>query len=168
MGHHTPLFDAHVNAGARMVDFGGWEMPLHYGSQIEEHHAVRSAAGVFDVSHMTIVDVAGDGAQPYLRYLLANDVTRLRNEGAVASALRSEYMPLLRNARIGGIVVLWIRIDEKGNVVAHRIKDSSGHPLLDQAALRVVDRMRFTPASYEGARVAVWIDVPVVFDPRDW
>jgi aminomethyltransferase len=81
MGHHTPLFDAHVNAGARMVDFGGWEMPLHYGSQIEEHHAVRSAAGVFDVSHMTIVDVAGDGAQPYLRYLLANDVTRLRNEG---------------------------------------------------------------------------------------
>ena len=57
----TPLFDTHVASGARMVDFGGWEMPLHYGSQIEEHKAVRGSAGMFDVSHMTIIDLDGAG-----------------------------------------------------------------------------------------------------------
>ena len=57
-----------------MVDFGGWDMPINYGSQIEEHHAVRQNAGVFDVSHMTVVDIAGAGARDYLRQLLANDV----------------------------------------------------------------------------------------------
>ncbi len=81
MGMRTPLYDAHVAAGARIVDFGGWDMPLHYGSQIEEHHAVRRHAGVFDVSHMTIVDVAGEGARDYLRVLLANDVARLTEPG---------------------------------------------------------------------------------------
>ncbi len=80
-GLKTPLFDAHVAAGARMVDFGGWDMPLHYGSQKEEHHAVRENAGVFDVSHMTIVDLNGDRAQDLLRYLLANDVARLTEPG---------------------------------------------------------------------------------------
>ena len=55
----TPLNAAHRAAGARMVDFGGWDMPVNYGSQIEEHHAVRKEAGLFDVSHMQAVDVAG-------------------------------------------------------------------------------------------------------------
>ena len=63
MGSRTPLYAEHVSADARIVDFGGWDMPLHYGSQLEEHHAVRSAAGVFDVSHMTIVDLAGQGTR---------------------------------------------------------------------------------------------------------
>ena len=80
-GQKTPLYDAHVAAGARMVDFGGWDMPLHYGSQKEEHHAVRNEAGVFDVSHMTIVDIEGDRAQEFLRHLLANDVARLTDSG---------------------------------------------------------------------------------------
>ena len=75
----TPLADAHRALGARMVDFAGWEMPLHYGSQIEEHRAVRSAAGVFDVSHMLALDVEGVGAQPFLRRVLANDVARLKH-----------------------------------------------------------------------------------------
>ncbi|HLT90522.1 MAG TPA: glycine cleavage system aminomethyltransferase GcvT [Woeseiaceae bacterium] len=77
MGRKTPLHDDHVAAGARMVDFGGWDMPLHYGSQIEEHHAVRRRAGVFDVSHMGVVDIGGEKARDYLRHLLANDVARL-------------------------------------------------------------------------------------------
>lgn len=64
-----------------MVDFHGWDMPLHYGSQIEEHHTVRQAAGMFDVSHMTIVDVTGSQAKDYLRYLLANDVEKLKDKG---------------------------------------------------------------------------------------
>jgi len=81
MGKRTPLYDAHVEAGARMVDFGGWDMPLHYGSQLEEHHAVRQHAGAFDVSHMTVVDVQGVQATDFLRYLLANDVARLTVAG---------------------------------------------------------------------------------------
>lgn len=74
---HTPLHAVHVGAGARMAPFGGWQLPVAYGSQIEEHHAVRRAAGMFDVSHMTIVDVTGAGARAYLEWLLANDVGKL-------------------------------------------------------------------------------------------
>ena len=81
MSQRTPLYDAHVAAGARMVDFGGWEMPINYGSQIEEHHKVRQAAGMFDVSHMTVVDINGAQARHFLSYLLANDVAKLKSPG---------------------------------------------------------------------------------------
>jgi aminomethyltransferase len=81
MPDKTPLYERHVEAGARTVDFGGWDMPLHYGSQIDEHHAVRNSAGIFDVSHMTVVDIAGQGAKNYLQRLLANDVARLTTPG---------------------------------------------------------------------------------------
>ncbi len=77
----TPLADTHLAAGARMVDFGGWDMPVHYGSQIEEHHQVRQSAGMFDVSHMLNVDVSGPDAKAFLQKLLANDVTRLTQPG---------------------------------------------------------------------------------------
>jgi aminomethyltransferase len=81
MGLKTPLHDVHVLQGAKIVDFGGWDMPLHYGSQIEEHHAVRRDAGMFDVSHMAIVDVRGERSREFLRFLLANDVARLKSLG---------------------------------------------------------------------------------------
>jgi len=81
MGNRTPLFDQHVAQGARMVDFGGWDMPVNYGSQIEEHHKVRQDAGVFDVSHMTVVDIEGPGARGFLRQLLANDIAKLKGPG---------------------------------------------------------------------------------------
>jgi len=81
MGSKTPLHEKHIDAGARIVDFGGWDMPLHYGSQKEEHHAVRQSAGVFEVSHMTIVDLCGDRARDFLRYLVANDVAKLHEYG---------------------------------------------------------------------------------------
>jgi aminomethyltransferase len=77
----TPLNALHRDLGARMVDFGGWEMPLHYGSQIEEHHAVRRAAGMFDVSHMLAIDVRGSGSREFLVYVLANNVERLKAPG---------------------------------------------------------------------------------------
>ena len=77
----TPLYDEHLAAGARMVDFGGWDMPVNYGSQKDEHHAVRRNAGIFDVSHMTIVDLEGSDAQAFLRHLLANDVARVTEPG---------------------------------------------------------------------------------------
>lgn len=77
MGNKTALYATHQAMGGKLVDFGGWDMPLHYGSQIEEHHKVRQSAGMFDVSHMTVVDVAGADAKTYLQYLLANDVAKL-------------------------------------------------------------------------------------------
>ncbi len=77
----TPLNALHRAAGAKMVDFGGWEMPASYGSQIEEHHAVRRDAGMFDVSHMLAIDLRGDGARGLLRYALANNVDKLSVPG---------------------------------------------------------------------------------------
>jgi len=86
----TALNAVHRAAGAKMVDFGGWEMPLSYGSQIEEHHAVRRDAGMFDVSHMLPVDLAGSGARDFLRYALANNVDKLTVSGkALYSCLLS-------------------------------------------------------------------------------
>ncbi len=81
MSNKTILHAKHIEAGAKMVDFYGWEMPINYGSQIEEHHAVRQNAGMFDVSHMTIVDVIGEEAQAYLRKLVNNDVAKLTVAG---------------------------------------------------------------------------------------
>lgn len=87
MGNKTALYATHQAMGGKLVDFGGWDMPLHYGSQIEEHHKVRQAAGMFDVSHMTVVDVTGADAKAYLQYLLANDVAKI--ESTLGKALYS-------------------------------------------------------------------------------
>lgn len=81
MAKCTPLYDKHLEAGAKMVDFGGWDMPLNYGSQIAEHNQVRQDAGMFDVSHMTVVDIKGDNTRDYLRQLVANNVDKLTTKG---------------------------------------------------------------------------------------
>ena len=91
MGQHTPLYDVHVNLKAKMVDFGGWDMPINYGSQIEEHHYVRQDAGMFDVSHMVVVDLTGDKVRDFLRHLLANNIDRLKDQGkALYSCMLNE------------------------------------------------------------------------------
>tara|TARA_R110002110_G_scaffold65206_1_gene179891 strand:- start:39457 stop:40572 length:1116 start_codon:yes stop_codon:yes gene_type:complete len=77
----TPLFEQHLALGAKMVPFAGWEMPLQYGSLVEEHHMVRKMAGVFDVSHMRAVDIEGAQASAFLRYLLANNISKLKENG---------------------------------------------------------------------------------------
>ena len=92
----TPLNAAHRALNARMVDFGGWDLPLHYGSQIEEHHAVRRDAGMFDISHMLAVDIGGAGARDFLRRALANDVDKLKAPG------RALYSCMLNEA--GGVI----------------------------------------------------------------
>ena len=102
----TPLRDQHRARGGRLVDFAGWELPLHYGSQVAEHHAVRSAAGVFDVSHLALTRVSGRGARSFLRRLLANDVARL---GERAAGL---YSCLLEES--GGVV---------DDLIAYRLAD---------------------------------------------
>ncbi len=91
MAKHTSLYDEHLSCGAKMVDFGGWEMPINYGSQINEHNSVRNDAGMFDVSHMTIVDILGEQSTEYLQYLLANDVAKLITPGkALYTAMLNE------------------------------------------------------------------------------
>ena len=88
----TPLHACHLASGAKMVDFHGWEMPLHYGSQLDEHHYVRKQAGMFDVSHMTVVDVLGAGGRQFLRRLLTNDVDQLQHNGrALYSCMCNEH-----------------------------------------------------------------------------
>jgi len=81
MSQKTPLYEKHCQAGGKMVDFAGWDMPINYGSQIEEHHQVRQDAGMFDVSHMTVLDLNGSSVKPFLQYLLANDVAKLKTAG---------------------------------------------------------------------------------------
>lgn len=97
MGHKTPLFAQHQAMNGKIVDFGGWDMPVNYGSQIEEHKQVRADAGMFDVSHMTIVDITGPDAEAYLRRLLANDVTRITSISGKAL-----YSGMLNEA--GGVI----------------------------------------------------------------
>ncbi|NIP13761.1 MAG: glycine cleavage system aminomethyltransferase GcvT [Pseudomonadales bacterium] len=96
MARRTPLYELHVELGAKMVDFAGWEMPLHYGSQLDEHHAVRRHRGIFDVSHMTIVDVSGAGCLDFLQRVIANDAGRLDAPG------QALYGVLLNEA--GGVI----------------------------------------------------------------
>ena len=96
MAQQTVLIHKHIEAGAKVVDFHGWDMPLHYGSQIEEHHVVRTDAGMFDVSHMTIVDLTGPRTREFLRYLVANDVAKLTVKG------KALYTGMLNEA--GGVI----------------------------------------------------------------
>ena len=147
MGRRTPLHDLHVAAGARMVDFGGWDLPVGYGSQIEEHHAVRRDAGMFDVSHMCTVDLRGAGVRPLLQRLLANDVGRLTAPG------KALYSCMLRPD--GGVIddLIACYLDEKwfrlvvnagtAILVPKRIEDIAvrvGLPVHE--VIDVVDRLR--------------------------
>jgi aminomethyltransferase len=86
----TPFYDLHLAASAKIVDFAGWDMPLHYGSQLQEHHQVRQHAGMFDVSHMGVVDLQGEQASEYLRRLLANNVDRLIPGKALYTCMLNE------------------------------------------------------------------------------
>ncbi len=103
---HTALHAEHLRLGARMVDFAGWDMPIQYASQLDEHHAVRAVAGMFDVAHMSAVDVLGSQARDFLRHLLANDVARLQSPG------KALYSCMLN--RDGGVIddLIVYRLDE--------------------------------------------------------
>lgn len=92
----TALYQNHLKNQGKMVDFAGWQMPIHYGSQVEEHHAVRQHAGMFDVSHMTILDLQGSGCKPFLSNLLANNIHKLKDSG------KALYSCMLNDA--GGVI----------------------------------------------------------------
>jgi aminomethyltransferase len=111
VGRQTPLFDLHRELGARIVDFGGWDMPVQYSSQIGEHHAVRRAAGVFDVSHMCVVDLKGVRVRSFLRLLLANDVDRLVRPGkALYSCMLNESGGVVDDLIVYYLSDSWFRL----------------------------------------------------------
>jgi aminomethyltransferase len=129
----TPLNAAHRAAGARMVDFGGWDMPVNYGSQIDEHRAVRSDAGMFDVSHMRVVDIEGAGGRDYLRYVLANNVDKLKHPG------KALYSCLLKpdGTVIDDLIVYFLREDHFRIVVNAGTADKDIAWFRERAAERV-------------------------------
>lgn len=117
----TPLYDKHIEAGGKIVDFAGWEMPINYGSQVQEHKQVREDAGVFDVSHMVVLDLKGTQTKEFLQYLLANDVDKLKEKG------KALYSAMLNNEAgvIDDLIVYYLDDDFYRMVVnaATRVKD---------------------------------------------
>jgi aminomethyltransferase len=149
----TALYATHLVSGGRMVNFCGWELPLHYGSQIEEHHRVRRDAGVFDISHMTIIDVSGRNARAYLRNLLAADVAVLRASGEAL------YACMLNEK--GGIIddlIVYYLAEDHFRVVANaatRAKDLAWMRLLasdKQVAVTARDDLAMLAVQGPGAR----------------
>lgn len=96
MGNKTPLYECHIEMKGKMVDFSGWDMPIHYGSQLNEHKQVRAEAGMFDVSHMTVLDMQGENVKAFLSILFANDISRLKIPG------KALYSCMLNEA--GGVI----------------------------------------------------------------
>jgi aminomethyltransferase len=112
MSKQTALYETHVAEGAKLVDFAGWDMPIHYGSQIEEHHIVRRAAGMFDVSHMCVVDLHGVRGRDMLRYLMANDVAKLDGQPgkALYSCMLNERGGVIDDLIIYHMDTVWYRL----------------------------------------------------------
>lgn len=107
----TPLNQTHRDMNAKMVDFGGWDMPLHYGSQLDEHHKVRQDAGMFDVSHMLPVDIKGDNVRDFLRHLVANNVDKLTLPGkALYSCMLTPQGGIIDDLIIYFLSESWFRI----------------------------------------------------------
>ena len=163
MGLRTPLFDTHVAAGARTVDFGGWDMPVNYGSQIDEHHAVRRDAGMFDVSHMRAVDLHGDHARDFLRFALANNVDKLKDAGKalyscllredggvlddlIVYFLREDFFRIVVNAGTAGKDIAWFR-----RLIAERAPQLELTPRDDLAMIAVQG---------PNARARMWAALP--------
>ena len=139
MAKQTPLYTTHVRLGGKLVDFAGWDMPLHYGSQVEEHHQVRRDAGMFDVSHMLAIDLEGAGAHDLLHKLIANNVGKLtvpgralyscmlNPQGGVIDDLivyffRTDFYRVVVNAGTADKDLAWI-MQHAGNVVVKPRRD---------------------------------------------
>ncbi len=112
----TPLFDRHVELGARMVDFAGWEMPVYYVGINEEHRAVRARAGLFDVSHMGQFEVTGSGADALLKKALASDITRLEQGQAQYSFLLNDKGGIIDDLIVYRLPERWLLVVNAGNI----------------------------------------------------
>lgn len=165
----TPLFDIHQQLGGKLIEFGGWEMPVYYSSIVDEHHAVRTAAGLFDISHMGEVIVAGPRAEVFLNATLTNDVCRLKpgqghytlmcNElGGVIDDLYayrmndSDFLLIINASRIEADLT-WL---EQRNAGQANLKNASADfgalALQGPASAAIIDRA-FPSATCGGAKV---------------
>ncbi len=159
----TPLNASHRAMGAKMVDFGGWDMPVNYGSQIDEHHQVRRDAGMFDVSHMRTVDIRGEGVRTFLRYLLANNVDKLQSSGkALYSCLLRTDAGVIDDLIVYFMNEQWFRI-----VVNAGTADKDIAWMREQAAahapqLKITSRNDLAMVAVQGpnARAKVWQVLP--------
>jgi aminomethyltransferase len=149
MTHKTILNDTHRALGAKMVDFGGWDMPLNYGSQIEEHHAVRRDAGMFDVSHMTVIDLHGAHCREFLRHLLANNIDKLKVSGkALYSCMLNEH-----GGVIDDLIVYFLAEDFFRTVVNASTRDKDLAWIEKQAAgfdVKVTERADLSMIAVQG------------------
>lgn len=145
---HTPLYNAHVQNGGKMVDFAGWELPIHYGSQLDEHMAVREDAGMFDVSHMLVTDVKGKDVKKWLRKLVPNDVEKLKMKG------KAIYTPMLNeNAGVIDDIIIY-RMDD----------DETWYRIVSNGATREKDTVHFiqTAAEFEDVSIEPRMDLAMI------
>ena len=149
MTQKTILNDTHRAMGAKMVDFGGWDMPIHYGSQLDEHHQVRRDAGMFDVSHMTVVDLRGERVREFLRRLVANSVDKLQKPGkALYTCMLNEDGGI-----IDDLIIYYMREDWFRLVVNAGTRDKDLAWIGAQAApfgVEVVERPEFGMIAVQG------------------
>jgi len=194
MGLRTSLYNEHVALNARLVDFGGWDMPVQYASVLEEHHAVRRGVGMFDVSHMTLLELTGPDAMMYLQRLLANDVAKLTLPGkALYSVMLNErggviddlivYAPTPEQPELWRVIVncgthdkdlAWMQANAAAVRQAAKA-GSAGHPAAGQSLLAITNAsalaaglklQRFEP---EGERrVRVTLENAVFTDVMGW
>jgi aminomethyltransferase len=157
----TPLNAAHRDMGAKMVDFGGWDMPVNYGSQIEEHHQVRNDVGMFDVCHMLVVDVKGDDVRGFLRGLVANNVDKLTVSGkALYSCMLNPEGGVIDDLIIYFMTEDWFRIVVNAGTaekdVAWMRQQVAGR------ALTITPRRDLAMIAVQGphARAKVWDAIP--------
>jgi aminomethyltransferase len=160
----TILNATHRAAGAKMVDFGGWDMPLNYGSQIEEHHAVRRDAGMFDVSHMTVVDLAGPRCREFLRHLLANNIDKLKKPGkALYACMLNE-----RGGVVDDLITYFLAEDAFRMVVNAATHDKDLAWITRQAApfgIKVTERPELAMLAVQGPNARA--KVLALLDPAD-
>jgi aminomethyltransferase len=159
----TPLNAAHRAMGARMVDFGGWDMPVNYGSQIEEHHQVRRDCGMFDVCHMRVVDVRGGGVRNFLRYLLANDAGKLTTPGkALYSAMLRPDGGVIDDLIIYFMDEQWFRIVVNAGTADKDIAWMKQQAAQHAPQLSIVSRDDLAMIAVQGpnARAKVWQVLP--------
>ena len=159
----TPLNATHRAMGAKMVDFGGWDMPVNYGSQIDEHHKVRNDCGMFDVSHMRTVDIKGEGVRVFLRYLLANNVDKLTTSGkALYSCMLLDNGGVIDDLIVYFMTEQWFRIVVNAGTADKDIAWMKRQAAKHAPQLTIADHPEFAMIAVQGpnAHAKVWQVLP--------
>lgn len=147
----TPLYQSHVDSNGKLVNFSGWELPINYGSQIEEHEAVRTDAGMFDVSHMVVADIVGADTKAWLQKLLANDVNKLKTTGkALYSGMLNE-----QGGVIDDLIVYLMNAEETqyrivSNAATHDKDLAQFHKVADSFDITITERPELAMLAVQG------------------